>query len=190
MPPTEQVSRVTLPRGPSCPPLWDLLAIGRRLAAHATRRAGHGRCYCLPEAIVVELAGIHPDEVDTVIDRLDIVRRTGLDPYHIVVREVTGPIAPPGASIVPGQYLRTKLTWALLSSLPPGAILVSQMRDGDGQPQFCALVRPAQDPEILWTSAKSLGVADRLVDVLWDLDDVGELIEPMEFEGAEAEEKF
>ncbi len=190
MPPTAQVLQITLPRGPSCPPLSDLLAVGRRLLAHAARRGGHGRCYCSPKAVGTELAGLRPDEVDAVIDRLDIVPLKGWDAYNIVVREIAGPVAPPGAPIVPGQYLRAKLRWALLCSLPPGAILVSHMRDGDGQPQFCALVRPSQDPEILWTSAKSLGVADRLVDVLWDLDDVGELIEPMDFEEAEVDEGF
>ena len=54
----------------------------------------------------------------------------------------------------------------------------------------CGLrAREPHDRGELWKAAKSMGVANRIVDVLWDVYDVGDLIAPTAVETPESGEE-
>lgn len=189
MPPTEPVLRVALPRGCSTLPLRRLLSIGSDLVEHAARNGGRGRCYCRPKAVVTETSGLTNQDIEPLFAALATDKASDGVRCTVIVREIREPAVPHHAPIQPEEYLRTKLTRTLLDSLPCGALLLSNACGGDGQPLFCAFVRESHDRGELWRAAKSMGVANRMVDVLWDLDDVGELIKAPAIETHESEEE-
>jgi hypothetical protein len=170
-------------------PLRNLLSIGSDLVEHAARNGGRGRCYCRPEAVVAEFSGLTNRDVEPLVDALAKCQPNDGVRCTVIVSEIPEPAVPHHVPIQPGEYLRTKLTKTFLHTLPPGALLLSSARDAEGQPLFCALVRESHDRGELWKAAKSMGVANRTVDVLWDMDDVGELIAPPAVETPESGEE-
>ncbi len=172
MNPQSQCLRLVMPLSTNSTPLQEVLHFGLSVVKMVNETGGMARCFKTADAVLVEQIGAPRNQLQEYVDALaDAVAKDGSSLTMVIEEREAPEIDLDTEGIIPGEYVRPKLTRELLFSLPEGAIVVGNSFH-HGEPNFVARLEPGKDRSRIWREAVRNHAAQRVCDIFWFPEDV------------------
>lgn len=156
-------------------PLNHVLHFGLSVAEIVKRTGGKSRCFKTADAVVVEQIGVPRNQLEELVDSMATAVAKYKESLTMIIEEREAPeIDLDTEGIIPGEYVRPKLTRKLLFSLPDGAIVIGNSIV-NGEPNFVAPLEPGKDRSRIWREAGRHDAAQKICDIFWNSKDVLEV---------------
>jgi hypothetical protein len=157
-------------------PLYEALDLGLAYKDQALKRNGKGRVFRDDTSVQVCLEGLSNEHLDSLTTAyLEACLKVGKEPA--ITRCALEDKFPD--EIVVGECLHENLTKRLLTLLPAGAFLVTNVRDRAGR-FFTTDIGMRTDRQRLWEACEEAGAIQRKVWVVWRKEDADAIVEQIE----------
>ena len=161
--------RLTLPLAGSNEPLLLLVDLAYATADQLKQLGGKARCFMTPQAVIMEVSGVAREQIEIFTNALGASFSKKKSTFNVVLEERDAPEVDLDAeSVLPGEYVSTRLTKRFLVGLPDWAIIIGNSFH-NGKPTFAVRLTPGTDRETVWQQAVESGDAQRVCRVFWDL---------------------
>jgi hypothetical protein len=156
-------------------PLNHVLHFGLAVAEVVKRTGGKARCFKTTDAVVVEQIGVSRDQLEEFVDSMANAVAKTKDSLTMIIEGREAPeIDLDTEGVIPGEYIRPKLTKKLFFSLPEGAIVIGNSFV-NGLPEFAAHLEAGKDRSRIWRQATKHDAVQRICDIFWNPQDVREV---------------
>ena len=175
MNPQSHCLRLAIPLSTNSLRLKHVLHFGHSISEIVTRTGGKSRCFKTADAVVVEQTGVSRIQLQKFVDAMATAVAKNDNSLTMVIEERDAPeIDLDTEGIIPGEYVRPRLTKNFLFSLPEGAIVVGNSII-NGEINFIARMEPGKDRSRIWREAVRRDAAQRICDIFWNPKDVLEV---------------